>query len=111
MIDAYQALHSAGYAHSFESWSQGRLVGGLYGVSIGRAFFGESMFHLYRDASKVALYYLVEYLKTRAFELIDVQQSTAHLQRLGAREISRKDFLIRLADAVSYPGHVGSWAE
>ena len=90
---AYKKLHAAGYAHSVETYYRDELAGGLYGVSLGRVFFGESMFYLIKDASKVALYYLVEKLISWDFDLIDAQQSTSHLKSLGAEEISRKKFL------------------
>jgi len=100
MIQAYGELHELGYAHSFESWHEGSLVGGLYGVALGRAFFGESMFSLVSDASKVALVYLARYLTDRGFEFIDCQTTTEHLKRFGAREIPRREFLKRLARAL-----------
>lgn len=101
MIEAYDALHRLGYAHSFESWHQGKLVGGLYGVELGRAFFGESMFSIQSDASKVALVYLARHLfDNRGFAFIDCQTTTQHLKRLGAREIPRKEFLERLRRAL-----------
>jgi len=100
MIDAYVSLHHLGFAHSIESRYNDRLVGGLYGVALGRAFFGESMFSTMSDASKVALVYLVDYLSDRGFEFIDCQTRTEHLKSLGAKEIPRKEFLERLAKAV-----------
>jgi leucyl/phenylalanyl-tRNA--protein transferase len=93
MIEAYEALHQRGFAHSVETFFEGRLVGGLYGVVLGRAFFGESMFSLMSDASKVALVHLVDHLSRRGFDFIDCQTPTDHLQSLGAREIPRQDFL------------------
>ena len=96
MIDAYLTLHELGYAHSFETWYEGSLVGGLYGVALGRAFFGESMFSVMSDASKVALVHLVNFVAGLGFEFIDCQMATAHLKRLGAREIPRREFLDRL---------------
>lgn len=93
MIDAYVGLARRGYAHSIEVWSGQRLAGGLYGVAIGRMFFGESMFSRSTDASKVALAVLVRQLQRWDFELIDCQMSTAHLASLGAREIPRSEFL------------------
>ncbi len=102
MINAYTRFHEEGYAHSFEVFYEGNLVGGLYGVSIGKAFFGESMFHYVTDASKVALYYLVEFLKKMNFLFIDAQQPTDHLKKLGAKEISRKEFLKLLNEAIKY---------
>ena len=109
MIDAYIRLHEAGYAHSVESWKDGKLAGGLYGVSLGGTFFGESMFHLERDASKVAFYHLVEFLKEHGFDLIDAQQSTAHLKSLGAGEISREKFLEMLALSLRKKTLKGRW--
>ena len=109
MQAAYLALHRAGHAHSFETWQGERLVGGLYGVAIGRAFFGESMFSHATDASKVALVALVETLRGRGCPLIDCQQRTPLLASLGAREIPRRQFLRRLAALVNYPEPAGSW--
>jgi len=100
MLDAYCLLHRLGYAHSVESWYQGELVGGLYGVALGKVFFGESMFTKRTDASKVALVYLVRLLRQRQFELIDCQVTTHHLKTFGAREIPRKEFLTRLAVSI-----------
>ncbi len=90
MRDAYIRLHEEGYAHSVEVFAKRELVGGLYGVSLGGAFFGESMFHLQKDVSKVALYHLVDFARRHHFSLIDAQQSTPHLQSLGAEEIPRR---------------------
>lgn len=109
MIGAYCELHDQGYAHSVECWQGGELVGGLYGVALSAAFFGESMFSLVADSSKVALAGLVERLKGWDFELIDCQVGTGHLQRLGAREISGEEFSTRLAQAVARPSRVGRW--
>jgi leucyl/phenylalanyl-tRNA--protein transferase len=100
MQAAYVALHRAGHAHSFETWLDGRLVGGLYGVRIGRMFYGESMFSTETDASKVALVGLVEELRRRDMPLIDCQQRTPLLASLGAREIPRRQFLRRVAALV-----------
>ncbi len=100
MIKAYQTLHKLGYAHSFESWSSGTLVGGLYGVAMGRAFFGESMFSVMSDASKVALVHLVQFVRENGYDFIDCQTATQHLKNLGAREIPRKEFLDHLATAL-----------
>jgi len=100
MRKAYLALHRAGHAHSVETWHNGRLVGGLYGVSIGRMFYGESMFSTETDASKVALVGLVEDLRRRDMPLIDCQQRTPLLASLGAREIARREFLRRVAALV-----------
>lgn len=93
MIEAYQALHLAGYAHSVETWIDGQLVGGLYCVSIGGALFGESMFALQTDASKIALAALVAFARSQDLAWIDCQQNTAHLASLGAREVPRAEFL------------------
>jgi leucyl/phenylalanyl-tRNA--protein transferase len=109
MILAYSRLHELGYAHSVESWFEGRLVGGLYGVALGRVFFGESMFTTMPDASKVAFVHLVDRLAAWGFEMIDCQVTTHHLQRFGAREISRSDFLSRLRRAVNVPPPRGAW--
>ncbi len=100
IIDAYIGLHRMGYAHSVEAWQEDRLVGGLYGVAVGGAFFGESMFHRTTDASKVALVWLVERLKDRQFCLLDVQFLTEHLVRFGARQIPRPEYLRRLDQAL-----------
>ena len=100
MKKAYIDLHEEGYAHSVEAYLDGELAGGLYGVSLGGIFFGESMFHLARDASKVALYYLVDFSKRYDFDLIDVQQSTPHMKSLGAEDIPRSRFLEILGDSV-----------
>jgi leucyl/phenylalanyl-tRNA--protein transferase len=104
IIKAYHALHQAGHAHSVEVWAQGELVGGLYGVSIGRMFFGESMFTRVSDASKCAYAALVAMLRRLGFSMVDCQQSTGHLASLGAREISRTDFLDRLRLLCRLPG-------
>ncbi len=100
IVDVYCTLHEAGFAHSVETWRDGRLVGGLYGVSIGGAFFGESMFHRETDASKVALVALVRRLRERGYTLLDTQWSTPHLRRFGAVEISRAAYLRRLKVAL-----------
>ena len=100
IIDAYVRLHELGLAHSVESWAHGQLVGGLYGVALGGAFFGESMFSRQRDASKVALVALVERLRSRGFVLLDVQFWTAHLARFGAIEIPRANYLRQLNTAL-----------
>jgi leucyl/phenylalanyl-tRNA--protein transferase len=103
ILRAYVRLHEMGCAHSVESWRTGRLVGGLYGVSLGGAFFGESMFHRERDASKVALVALVDRLRERGFSLLDIQYVTPHLERFGAVEIRRNDYLRRLTYGLSRP--------
>lgn len=109
MIDAYCRLHRAGYAHSVEAWQEGELAGGLYGVSLGRCFFGESMFTRTSNASKAALVRLVQFLSDRGFDMIDCQMTTAHLVGFGAVEISRKLFLKRLAAALMAPTLTGNW--
>ena len=109
MIDAYQRLHEQGLAHSVEVWRGGELVGGLYGVAIGRAFFGESMFSRATDASKVALVRLCTQLMEWGFGLIDCQMRTDHLMSLGAVEVSRSDFLARLDHYCALPGHARNW--
>lgn len=101
IVAAYVALHRLGLAHAVEVWRGGALAGGLYGVHLGGAFFGESMFHTETDASKVALVTLVERLRARGFRLLDIQWVTPHLARFGAVEIPRTEYLIRLSDAVS----------
>jgi len=101
MIAAYCALHELGYAHSVESWQGGQLVGGLYGVAIGRMFYGESMFSRVSDASKVALAHLARQLERWDFGLIDCQMNTPHLASLGAREIPRAAFLARVQELVN----------
>lgn len=111
MIEAYCELHKAGYAHSVESYYDGELVGGLYGVSVGKAFFGESMFHLKTDASKVALYYLIKILTGWEFMIVDAQQKTKHLRSLGGRAISRNDFLRILEKALTYETRRGNWGQ
>jgi leucyl/phenylalanyl-tRNA--protein transferase len=109
MINAYINLHKEGYAHSIETYLDNKLVGGLYGVSLGRAFFGESMFHIKADASKVALYYLVQTVKKWKFLFIDSQVRTEHLFRLGAKELSRKNYLILLNEALKFETKKGKW--
>jgi len=109
MQAAYLALHEAGYAHCFETWSENELVGGLYGVAIGRMFYGESMFSRQTDASKVALVNLVDFLKQRGFPLIDCQMHTPLLASLGAREIPRRAFLRALSTLVNYGEPPGPW--
>jgi leucyl/phenylalanyl-tRNA--protein transferase len=102
-IDAYLELHHQGYAHSIEIWQQGRLVGGIYGVAIEGFFAGESMFHRATDASKIALCFLMDYLRARRFELFDTQVLSPLTARLGAIEIRRRDYLTRLASALRCP--------
>lgn len=103
IIDSYILLHRLDVAHSVETWSDGELVGGLYGIAINGLFAGESMFSRVRDASKVALYYLVKHLRQQEFLLLDVQFMTEHLRKFGAVEISRKEYRERLAQAISSP--------
>ena len=110
MIDAYVRLHERGFAHSVESWKDGELVGGLYGVQLGEAFFGESMFSRATDASKVALVHLVERLSAQGCRVIDCQQNTRHLASLGAREIPRKAFVQLLGESIQYPPSGRSWS-
>jgi len=99
----FTELHRMGYAHSVETWSNGNLVGGLYGVAMGAAFFGESMFSFARDASKVALVHLVARLRLGGFRLLDTQFVTAHLSQFGAEEIPRERYKLQLAAAVDTP--------
>lgn len=110
IITAYCSLHKAGLAHSVEAWQDDKLAGGLYGVSLGRCFFGESMFTRISNASKVAFVALVEHLRALEFDLIDCQITTAHLIRFGAREISRARFLDELKKALKSPTLKGKWS-
>ena len=109
MIEAYVALHEQGYAHSVETWQGDQLVGGLYGVAIGSAFFAESMFTKVDDASKVALVSLVRQLRAWSFRIIDCQQSSPHVLRLGAEDIPRREYIEHLSKAVTQPGRPGRW--
>jgi leucyl/phenylalanyl-tRNA--protein transferase len=109
MIEAYIRLHRLGFAHSVEAYFEGKLVGGLYGVSLGKVFFGESMFFKKRDASKVALSYLCSQAEIWNFHFIDAQVKTDHLISLGAIEIEREEFLFRLNKALEYPSCKGKW--
>ena len=109
MQAAYIHLHRLGFAHSVESWFDGELAGGIYGVSLGRCFFGESMFSYKSNASKVALATLVEQLKAWEFHMLDAQVTTRHLLSLGAKEIPRSIFLKRLGEALSFPTVKGRW--
>ena len=109
MVDAYVNLHELGIAHSVETWIGGQLAGGLYGVELGRAFFGESMFSRERDASKIALVHLVRHLAGRGVRIIDCQMATGHLASLGAREIARSEFSARLTELVKLPQAPGRW--
>lgn len=109
MIRAYRQLHEAGFAHSIETWMDGELAGGLYGVAIGRAFFGESMFTHRTDASKIALVTLARQLQDWRFGLIDCQMRTPHLASMGAREIPRREFAARLRELVHQPPISSPW--
>ncbi|HSJ95809.1 MAG TPA: leucyl/phenylalanyl-tRNA--protein transferase [Myxococcota bacterium] len=109
MVEAYTELHRRGLAHSVESWRDGELVGGLYGVALGKVFFGESMFARAPDASKVALARLVERLRAGGCRVIDCQQATAHLASLGAREIPRAAFAQLLRESIQYPPTGERW--
>jgi leucyl/phenylalanyl-tRNA--protein transferase len=109
MSRAYLRLHELGYAHSVETWIDGRLAGGLYGVAIGRAFYGESMFTRVTDASKIALVHLCRYLERRAFAMIDCQMVTRHLATLGASAIPRGEFMARLRTATREGAAPGRW--
>ena len=109
MIAAYTELHRQSLAHSVETWMDDQLVGGLYGVSLGRMFYGESMFSLATDASKIAFVHLVRQLERWGFGMIDCQMKTAHLASLGAREIPRAEFSQKLSELVNFPGVNGAW--
>ena len=109
MIEAYTCLHKKGYAHSVEAWKDGKLAGGLYGISLGGAFFGESMFTLISDASKTALVALSFYLKDLEFDFIDCQVTTNHLLSMGAVEISRNKFLNMLKFSLKKQDIKGKW--
>ena len=109
MIEAYTRLHELGWAHSVETWIDGELAGGLYGIAIGAMFYGESMFSRRPDASKIALAGLVRHIAALGFGLIDCQMKTPHLASLGAREIPRAEFLRRVAELIHYPRLPGPW--
>ena len=109
ILDAYFRLHELGFAHSVETWIDGELAGGLYGVALGSIFYGESMFSRATDASKIALVHLVRQLQQWDFKLIDCQMKSEHLESLGAREIPRSEFSARLAELVNYPQSQGRW--
>lgn len=111
MQAAYLALHREGYAHSVEAWDGDELVGGLYGVSLGRGFFGESMFSRKSDASKVCFVRLVRFLQAEGFRFVDCQVTTDHLLRFGAEEIPRSRFLRELDEALTADDLIGSWAD
>ena len=101
ILDAYKQLHEGGFAHSFEVYEKGKLVGGLYGVSVGKAFFGESMFHLVTDASKIALVFLVEFLREHNFLLLDTQYLNPHIAQFGAYEITHQEYIKLLRRAIA----------
>ena len=103
MIDGYTTMHELGYTHSVEVWKEEQLVGGVYGVAIGGLFAAESMFHRVTDASKVALWHLVAHLNERGYRLLDIQQWTPHTGRMGAINISRREYLARLREVVNLP--------
>lgn len=109
MIKAYSELHMHGLAHSVEAWLDGRLVGGMYGVSLGKIFFGESMFYKAPDASKVALVWLVSLLRAAGFAMLDCQQVTHNLRRFGGQEVRRSEFLEQLKKALREPTVQGLW--
>ncbi len=111
MLEAYVHLHALGYAHSVEVWQEGLLVGGLYGVSLGKSFFGESMFTKVSNASKAGFIQLVRELQAREFTLIDCQVHTRHLESLGAQLIPRKEFLREIEASFQNPGLRGNWTE
>ncbi len=111
MVDAYTHLHELGIAHSFETYLDNKLVGGLYGIAIGKTFFGESMFHTVTDASKVAFFHLHQFLQQHDFKLIDCQQETSHLMSLGAYAIPRQAFLKELELLTAEPSLIGNWGD
>ena len=108
---AYIRLHELGHAHSVETWVDGTLVGGLYGVALGRMFFGESMFSISRDASKIALVALAQRLARHEYGLIDCQMHTAHLESMGGRLMAREAFCRRVAELVDYASETGTWRQ
>lgn len=109
MLEAYVQLHEMGYAHSVETRHENKLVGGLYGISLGRAFFGESMFSTMSDASKIAMVHLRDFLQTKHFDFIDCQLPTDHLMRLGARKVDRDQFIRQLNHSMKYTSLKGHW--
>jgi leucyl/phenylalanyl-tRNA--protein transferase len=109
MITAYETLHHMGYAHSLEVHLNNTLIGGLYGISLGKAFFGESMFYREPNASKVAMYYLAKWCHEKQFHFIDCQYTTTHLLSLGATQLSRKAFYHHLEDSLNYETIKGPW--
>lgn len=110
MVAAYTRMHELGYAHSVETWQEGRLVGGLYGMALGRAFFGESMFSRATDSSKVALAHLARHLERLGFAVIDCQMATSHLASMGGATLPRADFARELATLTRDPGQPGRWS-
>lgn len=110
IIRAYTQLHELGFAHSVETWINGQLAGGIYGVAIGRMFYGESMFHHVTNASKIAFVHLMKYLQRNNFGMMDCQMKTSHLASLGAREIPREEFAHALAKLVNYYDAPGKWS-
>ncbi len=111
MQEAYIELHNMGFAHSVEVYEEDRLIGGLYGVALGRAFFGESMFSIAKDGSKIALKALSDLLRLKGYDFIDCQVVSKHLQSLGAVAISREEFLLELDRALESAGDIGSWID
>ena len=109
MINAYCHLHESGFAHSGEAWHQGKLAGGLYGLALGKCFSGESMFTRVTDASKTAFVYLVTFLKSLGFQMIDCQVKTSHLMSFGAREVPRKIYLQQLEKTLDFSHARGKW--
>lgn len=109
MMDAYSRMHDLGHAHSVETWIDGQLVGGLYGMAVGRVFYGESMFTRVRDASKIALAHLVALVVAKGFGMIDCQMVTNHLASLGARPIAREEFSARIAELVNSGPEPARW--
>ncbi len=109
MMNAYCKLHELGYAHSVEVWLNNELVGGIYGVSLGKTFFGESMFHTKPNASKFAFIKLVELLKKNNFHFLDAQIHTEHVESLGGKNISRKKFITKLNEALTHDSWIGKW--
>lgn len=109
MVDAYCALHTRGLAHSVETWIDGELAGGLYGIALGHMFYGESMFTRVTDASKLAFAHLVRQIGRWGFGMTDCQMKTSHLAAFGAREIPRSEFMRKLRELVNYPGQDGTW--
>jgi leucyl/phenylalanyl-tRNA--protein transferase len=101
MQEAYLNMHQLGYAHSAEAWLNNELVGGLYGIRLGNVFFGESMFHRVRDASKVALVFMVEFLREQGFQMVDCQYLNPHLLQFGAYELSQEDYLMKLDEILN----------